>query len=71
MSLFRQVEVGGERSAWAEGHGQVEEAFHSEIRNLSEAGSQCVRNRPLGDKGLVFALSPEPTPPMGQLISGV
>lgn len=43
----------------------------TQIRNLSEAGSQCVRNRPLGDKGLVFALSPEPTPPMGQLISGV
>lgn len=37
--LSRQVEVSGERSAWAEGHGQAEGAFHSGIRNLSEAAS--------------------------------
>lgn len=64
----RQVEVGGERSAKAEGRGQAEGAFHSGIRNLSEAGSQHTRSHLLGDKGLVFALSPESTPPMGQLI---
>jgi hypothetical protein len=66
VPLARQVEVGGKRR-----HGQVEGAFHSEIRNLSEAVRQYVRSHPLGDKGLGFALSPEPTPPMGQLISGV
>lgn len=61
----------GERWAWADRHDQVVRTFHFGIQNLSKAASQQVRSHPLGDKELIFPLSPKLTPPMGQLISGV
>lgn len=61
----------GERWAWADWHNQVVRTFYFGIRNLSKAASQQVRSYPLGDKELIFPLSPKSTPPMGQLISGV